>query len=370
MSEKSNIVPWNVIVPFVEDAFVGVGVPRKDAEVCADVLLESDRRGIESHGVNRFKPIYYDRIIDGIQNPVTEIQFVKKTLTTAILDAHDGMGQVVAKRAMEVAIDMAKSFGMGMVAVKNSTHFGIAGYYASMATRAGCVGFVGTNARPSTAPTFGVENMMGTNPFTIGLPTDEEFDFLFDGATSLTQRGKVEVYDRLGIPTPAGQVIGQNGNTLTDSAAILKGLSNGTAALTTVGGVGEELGGYKGYGFASAVEILSAAFTASGYMKMLTGFDATGNKVPFHLGHYFIAIDTNAFDGEASFRHTAGSICRELRASKKAEGHDRIYTPGEKEYLARQRSKDTGVEINESVQKEILAIRDEQKLTQYRFPFE
>jgi LDH2 family malate/lactate/ureidoglycolate dehydrogenase len=264
---------------------------------------------------------------------------------------------------------MAKKYGMGCVAAKNSTHFGIAGYYATMATRAGCVAFVGTNARPSTAPTFGVENMMGTNPFTIGLPTDEAFDFLLDGATSLTQRGKVEYYARMGLPTPAGTVIDQDGNIVTDSEAILKGLSNGTMALTTVGGAGEELGGYKGYGFASAVEILSAAFTASGYMRMLTGFQ-DGKKVPFHLGHYFIAINTEAFDGEASFRKTAGSICRELRASRKAKGHDRIYTPGEKEYLAWQARKNTGVAINASVQKELLTVREETGLSKYVFPFE
>jgi LDH2 family malate/lactate/ureidoglycolate dehydrogenase len=369
MAIDKNVVSWDLIVPFIEDAFVGVGVPREDAEICADVLLESDRRGIESHGVNRFKPIYYDRIIDGVQQPVTNFEVVKKTFTTAVVDGHDGMGQVIGKKSMELAIEMAKQYGMGCVAAKNSTHFGIAGYYATMATKAGCVGFVGTNARPSTAPTFGVENMMGTNPFTIGLPTDEEFDFLLDGATSLTQRGKVEYYERLGLPTPGGAVIDQDGNIMTDSAAILRGLSDGTAALTTIGGAGEALGGYKGYGFASAVEILSAAFTASSFMRMLTGI-RDGEKVPFHLGHYFIAIDTAAFDGEESFRKTAGSICRELRASKKAKGHDRIYTPGEKEYLAWQARKNVGVAINASVQKELIAVRDGQGLSKYRFPFE
>ena len=369
MAADKNIVSWDLIVPFIGDAFVGVGVPRADAEVCADVLLESDRRGIESHGVNRFKPIYYDRIRDGIQQPVTNLEIVKKTPTTAIVDGHDGMGQVVGKRSMELAIEMAGQYGMGCVAAKNSTHFGIAGYYATMATKAGCVAFVGTNARPSTAPTFGVENMMGTNPFTIGLPTDEDFDFLLDGATSLTQRGKVEYYARMGLPTPEGTVIDRDGKIVTDSEAILKGLSDGSMALTTVGGAGEGLGGYKGYGFASAVEILSAAFTASSYMRMLTGYQG-GKKVPFHLGHYFIAINTEAFDGEASFRQTAGSICRELRASKKAKGHDHIYTPGEKEYLAWQARKNTGVAINSSVQKELLTVRDEMGLTKYRFPFE
>jgi len=369
MANQKDIVSWDLIVPFVEDAFVGVGVPREDAEICADVLLESDRRGIESHGVNRFKPIYYDRIKDGIQQPVTNFEVVKKTLTTAVVDGHDGMGQVIAKKSMEMAIEMAKQYGMGCVAAKNSTHFGIAGYYATMATKAGCVAFVGTNARPSTAPTFGVENMMGTNPFTIGLPTDEEFDFLLDGATSITQRGRIEYYQRLGLPTPAGTVVDQEGNIMTDSAAILKGLSDGTAALTAIGGAGEELGGYKGYGFAAAVEILSAAFTASGFMRALTGM-RDGKKVPFHLGHYFIAIDTAAFDGEESFRKTAGDICRELRASKKAKGHDRIYTPGEKEWLAWQERKDKGVAINASVQKELLSIRDELGLSKYVFPFE
>jgi len=369
MAGKTNIIPWGLITPFLEDAFVGIGVPRADAEICVDVLLESDRRGIESHGCNRFKPIYYDRILDGIQRPVTELEVIQKTPTTAIVDGHDGMGQVVGKRSMELAIEMAKRYGMGCVAARNSTHFGIAGYYATMATKAGCVGFVGTNARPSVAPTFGVENMLGTNPFTIGLPTDEEFDFLLDGATSLTQRGKVEYYERMGLPTPAGSVIDHDGNILTDSSEILRALSNGTAALTPIGGAGEELGGYKGYAFSAAVEILSAAFTASNYMRMLTGYE-NGKKVPFHLGHYFIAIDTAAFDGEASFRRTAGNICRELRSSRRAKADQPIYTPGEKEWLVWQERKDTGVPVNESVQAELLTVRKEQGLDKYVFPFE
>ena len=369
MDEKMSIIPWNVITPFLEDTFVSIGVPRADAEICVDVLLEADRRGIESHGCNRFKPIYYDRILAGIQQPKTELEIIQKTPTTAIVDGHDGMGQVVGKRSMELAIEMAKKYGMGCVAAKNSCHFGIAGYYATMATKAGCVGFVGTNARPSVAPTFGVENMLGTNPFTIGLPTDEEFDFLLDGATSLTQRGKVEYYERLGMPTPAGAVIDHEGNTLTDSSEILRRLSDGSAALTPIGGAGEEMGGYKGYAFSSAVEILSAAFTASNYMRMLTGY-RDGKKVPFHLGHYFIAIDTNAFEGEESFRRTAGNICRDLRGSQKAKGCERIYTPGEKEWLAWQACKDTGVLVDESVKAELLAVRREQGLDKHVFPFE
>ena len=195
MSQK-NIVDWKTITAFVTDAFVGVGVPREDAEICADVLLESDKRGIESHGVNRFKPIYIDRILAGIQQPVTRFEVIRETPTTAVIDGHDGMGQVIGFKSMEMAIEKAKKYGMGMVAVRNSCHYGIAGYYPLMATERAMIGITGTNARPSIAPTFGVENMLGTNPLTFGMPTDEDFPFLLDCATSITQRGKIEVHDR------------------------------------------------------------------------------------------------------------------------------------------------------------------------------
>ena len=136
-----------MIFSFVVDAFKGYGIPEEDAKICADVLLESDKRGIESHGVNRFKPIYLDRIKAGIQKPVTNFEVVKETFTTAVVDGHDGMGQVVGKKSMQMAIDKAKKYGMGMVVARNSTHYGIAGYYVTMATDAGCIGITGTNAR-------------------------------------------------------------------------------------------------------------------------------------------------------------------------------------------------------------------------------
>lgn len=366
---NGNYVDWKTIESFVTDVFQGYGVPEEDARICTDILLESDRLGIESHGVNRFKPIYLDRIRAGIQKPVTEFEILKETATTAVADGHDGMGQVIGYRSMQMAIEKAKACGMGMVAVRNSTHYGIAGYYAIMAAKAGCIGITGTNARPSIAPTFGVENMLGTNPLTFGLPTDEEFPFLLDCATSITQRGKIEYYARLGMETPAGMVIGTDGTSLTDSSAILKRLNDGSAALAPLGGIGEELGGYKGYGYAAVVEILSAALQAGSYLKMLSGMQY-GQKVPYHLGHFFIAIDTEAFMGLQVFQKTAGDILRKLRASQKAPGYERIYTAGEKEYLVLQERKDKGVPINEGVQKELIAIRDELQLHQYRFPFE
>ena len=285
MDEKRSYVNWELITNFVIDAFVGYGIPREDAEICADVLLESDKRGIESHGVNRFKPIYLDRIKAGIQNPVTNIEIVKDFAATAVLDGHDGMGQVVSHKAMSMAIEKAKKYGIGMTVVRNSCHYGIAGYYATMATKEGLIGMTGTNARPSIAPTFGVENMLGTNPLTVGFPTDEEFPFVLDCATSITQRGKIEYYARMGMDTPAGMVVGRDGKAHTDSVAILDELNTAQAALAPLGGIGEDLAGYKGYGYATVVEVLSAALQQGNFLRALSGIGANGEKVPFHLGH-------------------------------------------------------------------------------------
>ncbi len=367
---KTNVVDWKTITDFVVDAFVGYGIPREDAVICADVLLESDKRGIESHGVNRFKPIYLDRIRDGIQNPVTQFEIIKETPTTAVVDGHDGMGQVIGYKAMSLAIEKAKEYGMGMVAVRNSCHYGIAGYYPTMACKAGCIGITGTNARPSVAPTFGVEGMFGTNPLTIGIPTDEDFDFLIDCASSITQNGKVEYYERIGEEVHPGTIVGLDGEAVEgDAGEALRRIRNGTAALTTLGGIGEALGGYKGYGYAMAVELLSAVLQDGNYGKALDGKDENGNKVPYRLGHFFIAIDTDHFLGEDVCRQKAGDIIRAVRASKKAPGAERIYSAGEKEHLVRLARKD-GVPINESVQKEITEIRDQLGLTQYTFPWE
>ncbi len=369
MKDDRPYVSWELMNSFLTDAFVGYGVPREDAGICADVLLESDRRGIESHGCNRFKPIYIDRIVKGTLLPVTNIEIVKETPTTVVMDAHDGMGMVASHRMMEMLIEKAKACGMAGGAIRNSTHYGIAGYWTSMASKEGMIGLTGTNARPSVAPTFGVENMLGTNPLTFSLPTDEEFPFCIDCATSIVQRGKIEYYAREGRDTPAGMVISKDGGTMTDSEEILRALVDGTAALAPLGGTGDELAGYKGYGYSAVVEILSAALAGGEFMKALTGLTEDNKPQMYHLGHFFFVIDPDAFCGRDVFKKTAGDICRALRASEKAPGCDRIYTAGEKEYLAWLERKDKGVPVGEAVQKELIEVRDHLGLP-YRFDFE
>ena len=362
--EKIIYIEAGILEKFMADVLIGAGVPKDDALIIADVLIAADKRGIDSHGINRLKPIYYDRIKEGIVNPVTKMEIVREGPTTAVIDGHNGMGHVISKKAMQMAIDKAKKFGLGMVAVRNSSHYGIAGYYALMAERENMIGITGTNARPSVAPTFGVENMLGTNAFTFAMPTDEAFPFFLDCATSLSQRGKIELYAREGKDIPEGWVIGDNGESKTNSIEILKDLVNDKAALTPLGGIGEDHSGYKGYGYSTVVEILSAALQSGNYLKMLTGI-SNGKKVPYNLGHFFIAMDIAAFTDPDDFKKITGEILRELRASKKMPGQDRIYTAGEKEYLNWQIRQKTGIPINDELQKEIKQLINELDMKGY-----
>lgn len=362
-------VDFKLLESFMKDTLMAYKVPEKDADIITDVLIESDKRGIDSHGIGRLKPIYLDRIDKGILTPTTKIDTIKETETTAVYDANNGMGHVVSKYAMQIAIDKAKKYGMGMTVVRNSTHYGIAGYYTSMASENNMIGISGTNARPSIAPTWGVENMLGTNPMTFGIPTDEAFDFSLDCATSTAQRGKIEVYGRSGKELPEGWVIGEEGETRTDTLQILKDLSTGKAALTPLGGVGEDRSGYKGYGYATVVEILSAALQNGDYLKELNDTDDNGKSKASRLGHFFIAINIENFIDPKIFRMIAGNIVRGLRDSKKAPGAYKIYTAGEKEYIAREYRLKNGCPVPEVLQKQMTELRDRLSLN-YKFAWD
>ncbi|MBW6497381.1 MAG: Ldh family oxidoreductase [Bacteroidales bacterium] len=364
-----TFVPFGIVEEFLAKVMVKAGIPEADAKIVAGVLIQADKFGFDSHGVNRLKPIYLDRIKEGIQNSVTNYEIVREGPTTAVIDGHNGMGHVIAFNAMKLAIKKAREFGMGMVAVRNSTHYGFAGYYPLMAVKENMIGITGTNARPSIAPTFGVENMLGTNPLTFGMPTDEDFPFLLDCATSIFQRGKIEMYARENKELPKGLVIDEQGHSKTNSREVLEDLIKGRAALAPLGGIGEETAGYKGYGYATVVEILSAALQQGAFMKMLMGVK-DGKKVPYPLGHFFIAIDVSAFTEPDDFKKTTGDILRELRASRKMPGHDRIYTAGEKEYFTWLDRKDKGVPFNDALLEEYQGLCQEYGLEEYLGSFE
>ncbi len=367
--ETSNIVyvDHRELERFMKEGFIALGVPEKDAQICSAVLIESDLRGVESHGIGRFK-MYVDRIHDGILNPVTRETTVKETGNTALIDGNHGMGHVIAYRAMEKAISMAREANIGMVGVRNSTHFGITGFYPHMAIKQNMVGFAFSNARPSVAPTFGVSPVIGTNPISFGAPSDEEYPFLLDIATSTIQRGKIEVYAREGKPTPKGLTIDIHGNEPTDSRELLKTLVEGTASLLPLGGAGEELGGHKGYGLGMMIEILCASLTGGSFGQALSGFE-NGKPAHHKLGHFFIAINIESFVPVDVFKKITGSIMREVRSSAKVPGKDKIYLAGEKEFEMVKRRKVEGIPINPALQKIIRDLKKDLGLIGFDFPF-
>jgi L-2-hydroxycarboxylate dehydrogenase (NAD+) len=368
MDDKVTWWAFDEVEAFMRAGFEAAGVPSEEASVCAEVLIAADKRGVDSHGVGRFKPIYLDRIWAGTQSPRTEFEVVRETPTTAVIDGHNGMGHYIAKRAMQMAIDKADKCGMGMAVVRNSTHYGAAFYYPMMAVGRGMIGMTTTSARPSIAPTWGVEPMLGTNPMTWGMPSDEAFPYLPDYATSVTQRGKLELYERLGKELPDGWVIGQDGRYRHDTKQVLVDLTKDLAALTPLGGLGEDFGGYKGYCNTLTVELLSSCLSQANFMKALIGVSPEGKPCPIELGHSFMAIKIESFCELSAFKSQVGEICRQLRASRKAPGAERIYTPGEKEYETWLYRKDKGVPFNEPLKASFKAVKARLGLTQ-ELPF-
>jgi LDH2 family malate/lactate/ureidoglycolate dehydrogenase len=259
---------------------------------------------------------------------------------------------------MALAIRKARDHGMGSAAVRNATHYGIAGYYALMAAKEGMIGFSFTNARPSIAPTFSTEPMLGTNPIAFAAPTDLGYPFCYDGATSIAQRGKIEVANRAEKEVPEGWVIDSEGEPMTDPAKILEAIPKFNAAMLPLGGQGETLAGYKGYGLATMVEILSGALSGGPFMKDLLGFEEDGSHRPHMLGHFLMAINVEAFVPLETFRSITGNIVRTLHNAEKAPGQDRIYVAGEKEAEKEAIIREQGVPINENLRQDLVFMRE------------
>lgn len=351
-------LPVEILKSFMRQAFLKLEIPEPDTDIIVDVLISSDLRGIESHGIGRLK-MYVDFIKGGVRFPVTNFEIVAESPGTALVDGHFGMGHVISYRAMKLAIEKARNVGIAAVSVRNSTHFGIAGYYPLMAVKENMAGFAVTNARPSIAPTFGRDPMLGTNPIAFGVPTDEDCPFLLDMATSIVQRGKIEVLEREGKAVHDGWAIDVNGRNVSDAKSLLSMFGKKAASLLPLGGLGEDFAGYKGYGLGMLVEILSAAFSGGPFCWGVNGFDESGKKVPNRLGHFFLAIDISKFIELKVFKKITGDLVRAMRSSHKLPGQQRIYTAGEKEFENEARIQVTGVPINASLQRTMKELQTE-----------
>jgi LDH2 family malate/lactate/ureidoglycolate dehydrogenase len=365
--EDKIYVDWKILKKFIKEVFQKLGVPIEDAEIISDVIISSDLRGIDSHGIQRCK-MYYDRIKEGIYEVITKIEVIRDGPTTAVLDGNHGMGPVIGHKAMKMAIEKAKKYGLGAVAVRNSSHYGFAGYYSLMAIKEGMIGITTTNARPAVPPTFGVEPMLGTNPLTAGAPTDEIFPFIIDCATSTIQRGNVEIYERMNKTLPKGLIINDKGESETDPSKVLKNMVDGKAALLPLGSNGKNSKGYKGYGYSTLVEVLSSALQSGTYLRDTNGIIEDGQK-RLKVGHFFLVINVNNFIGLEDFMENSGNIMRGLRNSKIAPGNKRIYTAGEKEFESEIKRRSKGIPINKSILRDIEVMKKELGINQYKFNF-
>jgi LDH2 family malate/lactate/ureidoglycolate dehydrogenase len=355
MKEKGELVQGmyqrvdhKALTDFVVGVLQKFGVPRDDAVITSQNLVKADLRGIESHGVARLK-----RYTDGLKNGVVKvhpnIKIVRESPVTALVDGDSGLGQVVSSKAMNLAIEKAEKNSVGLVGVRNSNHFGIAGFYGLMALEHDLIGIVMTNARPLVAPTFSRQKMIGTNPICVAVPTVGK-GFVFDMATSVVPSGKLEVAKRLHEKVPLNWGIDPEGNVTVDPDGIFKG------ALLPLGGLGEVLGGHKGYGLAMVVEILSGILTGAHWG---TAVGETEGPGPADVGHFFGAINPEAFMPLSEFKSRMEQLIRSLKSAEKLQGAEQIYIAGDKSVYTEEVRRRIGVAVDHETIKMLKALGTE-----------
>ncbi|MDF1513016.1 MAG: Ldh family oxidoreductase [Anaerolineae bacterium] len=331
---------------FTTKVFVKMGVTPEDAAIVADVLVAADIRGVRSHGTARMH-LYITRLEKGIMKPVSEIKVVAETLATARIDGGAGMGQPISKYAMNLAMEKAQNVGAGFVTVFNSNHYGIAGYYAMMALEHDMIGFSMTNASAISIPTFGIDGKLGTNPISVAAPAGDSYPYVLDMATTITPVGRIEVYERNNWELPEGWAIDEHGQPITEPTQVFetfrKRASGLTGGLLPLGGAGEMFGGYKGYGLALLVDILCGVLSGAGYADNFTRTNPDGSQQFGNIGHFFGALRVDAFRPIEDFKETMDDLICRIKATPKAEGQDRIYIHGEKEFEAAADNEKNGV---------------------------
>ena len=316
---------------FVVAVMQKLDVTEENAKTVADNLVLANLRGVDSHGVARLSR-YVDGIKTGYIIPKNEPVITKQTCSLANVDARNGLGQVAGKFGMELALQKAKKEGMAYVTVFNSNHFGIAGYYALMALKEDFIGISMTNSAPLVVPTYSKNAIFGTNPIAVAAPTNKNLPWVMDSATSVAPRGKVELYNRLGKPLPAGWATDETGRGTSDAARVLKNLADQLGGgLLPLGGESEELAGHKGYGLIVMVDILTSVISGSNFGPDVVSKKNGQAHFP-RVGHMFMAIDPEYFVGKNEFKNRMDSYIDLLKNSEKAEGAERIWVHGEKEY--------------------------------------
>lgn len=327
---------------FTENVFLKMGCPEVDAQLAADVLLRSDLRGIDSHGVARLSG--YVRLWEKERiNATPDVKVVYETATTATVDGDAGLGLVVAPFAMKVAIEKAKIYGSGWVSVKNSNHFGIAGYHALMAVEQDMIGISMTNASPLVAPTYANERLLGTNPMCYAFPAGKYPPLVVDMATAAAANGKLEIAQRANLPIPEGWVQDKDGNSSTSAHQ----LKDGGSLLPL--GSDKDHGSHKGYGLGATVDILSAVLSGANYGPWVPPFVAflepSANPVGEGIGHFFGAMRIDGFRPAEDFKNHLDNWIERFKSAKTVDPDKKVIIPGEPEYAFEQERKVQGIPL-------------------------
>jgi LDH2 family malate/lactate/ureidoglycolate dehydrogenase len=320
-----------------------LGVPREEAGITASTLVTANLRGVDTHGVVRMAP-YVRKLKGGALKPAVTLTTERETVATALLDGHDGIGQVISYRAMQIAIRKAKGAGVSYVAVRNSNHLGACAFYSMMALEHDMIGFTATNASPRLAPTGGAERFLGNNPWSIAVPAGRRPPVVLDLANSVVAAGKIRAFQREGKPIPDGWALDKYGEPTTDPAEALKGILLA-------------IGGYKGYGITLMMDLLTGVLTDSNYGPRVTGIDQEAE--PARVAHSFMALDLAALTDVAAFKARMDAYVDEIKSSRKARGSEVIYLPGEPEHLRARERMEKGIPLPVKVAEELRGIGED-----------
>jgi L-2-hydroxycarboxylate dehydrogenase (NAD+) len=339
---ETRIFPIEALRKFCTHVFLHFGVPENDAEQAAEVLVCADLRGIDSHGVARMYS-YFGLLSEGHINPKPKIKIVRSTPSTATVDGDNGLGLVVGPQANRMAMNMAEKCGSGWVSVRNTNHFGIAGYYVLQALERNLIGWAMTNSTKLVAPLWGAERMLGTNPIAIAFPGKEEPPIVIDMATSATAYGKIEIARRRGEPIPEGWAIDSEGRATKNPNEMISG-----GAMLPLGSE-RERGGHKGYALAMMVDILSGVLSGANWGPFAPPF-ALRQEIPKRsvgkgIGHFFGAMRIDGFIEADEFKRQVDEYIRVFRATKPAPGTKGPLIPGDPEREAEQIRRKNGVPL-------------------------
>ena len=318
---------YKSLFSFSKEIFTKIGCSEADADLATTVLLSADLRGVDSHGIARL--VGYVRLWEtGRINAKPNVRIVHETPSTAVVDGDSGLGLVVAPKAMQIAIDKSKNVGTGWVSVKNSNHYGIAGYHAMMALKNDMIGISMTNASPLVAPTFSLERLLGTNPIAVAIPANKQPAFVADFATTTAANGKLEILQRKGLDAPLGWIQDKDGTQTPNANELKQG-----GALLPLGG-DREHSSHKGYCLGSIVDIFSAVLSGANYGPWVPPFVSflpmPENPVGEGIGHFFGAMRVDAFRPAEEFKHHMDTWIERFRSAKAIEG-ETVIIPGDPE---------------------------------------